>query len=310
VIPKSAMGETSTVKLAHSKSNHIRILDGGMGRELEKIGAPFRQPEWSALSLMQAPELVAQVHQNFVDAGANIITTNTYALVPFHIGQQQFETNAFSLAERAAQIAHTIAKKNNVKVAGCLPPAFGSYKPELFCANALPSILALLIKAQAPYIDYWLIETASSTEEASAVVKLIKLHSTKPIWLSYSLSNRDDFSAPVTLRSQEPLKAILPTLGKVDAVLFNCSQPEEMQAAIAYTREHDPLITIGVYANSFSEHVRTHHANELLSTLREDVTPEKYLTYAKAWVEAGASIVGGCCGIGPEHISALTKGLP
>ena len=113
----------------------------------------------------------------------------------------------------------------------------------------------------------------------------------------------------MTLRSSEPLNAILPTLDNLDAVLFNCSQPEEMEAAIAFTHSHNAHIPIGVYANSFSEHVRKHDANEMLSTLREDVTPEKYLTYAQTWVNAGASIVGGCCGIGPAHIQALAQGL-
>ncbi|MDO6568562.1 homocysteine S-methyltransferase family protein [Alteromonas sp. 1_MG-2023] len=312
----SPTDKTSRLALTQCPSSQIHILDGGLGRELERIGAPFRQPEWSALSLMEAPDLVAQVHQNFVDAGAQIITTNTYALVPFHIGQQQFTEKAFDLAEHAAKIAKTVANKNNaiahndkVVVAGCLPPAFGSYKPELFCAEKLASILLPLIEAQAPYIDFWLVETISSVEEAIAVTSLIKQHSSKPIWLSYSLSNRQDFSKPVTLRSNEPLSAILPTLDSIDAVLFNCSQPEEMEAAIAFTRNHNADIPIGVYANSFSEHVRVHDANEMLSTLREDVTPEKYLAYAQKWVAAGASIVGGCCGIGPAHIKALAQGL-
>jgi S-methylmethionine-dependent homocysteine/selenocysteine methylase len=308
VVTTTLTGKTASASSTTASSNVV-ILDGGLGRELERVGAPFRQPEWSALSLMEAPDLVAQVHHNFVDAGAKIITTNTYALVPFHIGQKQFDEQAFSLAERAASIASTVAKKNDISVAGCIPPAFGSYKPELFCAEQLSSILLPLIEAQTPYIDFWLVETVSSVEEASAVTSLIKEHSSKPIWLSYSLSNRHNFSNPVTLRSGESLNAILPTLDNLDAVLFNCSQPEEMEAAITFTHLHNTDMNIGVYANSFSEHVRKHDANEMLSTLREDVTPEKYLAYAQTWVNAGATIVGGCCGIGPDHIKALAKGL-
>lgn len=308
MVTTTLTGKTASASSTTASSN-VLILDGGLGRELERVGAPFRQPEWSALSLMEAPDLVAQVHQNFVDAGAKIITTNTYALVPFHIGQKQFDEQAFSLAARAASIASTVAKKNDISVAGCIPPAFGSYKPELFCAEQLSSILLPLIEAQTPYIDFWLVETVSSVEEASSVSALIKEHSSKPIWLSYSLSNRHNFSNPVTLRSGESLNAILPTLDNLDAVLFNCSQPEEMEAAITFTHLHNTDMNIGVYANSFSEHVRKHDANEMLSTLREDVTPEKYLAYAQTWVNAGATIVGGCCGIGPDHIKALAKGL-
>ena len=81
------------------------ILDGGMGRELKKIGAPFRQPEWSALSLMEAPEQVVAAHQSFIKAGAQVITTNNYAVVPFHIGHQRFEEEGERLTALAGQLA-------------------------------------------------------------------------------------------------------------------------------------------------------------------------------------------------------------
>ena len=119
----------------------IQILDGGMGRELKKIGAPFRQPEWSALALMQSPELVSDVHTHFLNAGAAVITTNTYALVPFHIGDQTFNEQAFKLAETAAKLARDAVnaqqgeQEGNLSVAGCIPPAFGSYRPDLFDAS-------------------------------------------------------------------------------------------------------------------------------------------------------------------------------
>lgn len=58
----------------------VVILDGGMGRELARRGAPFRQPEWSALALMEAPHTVSEVHEAFIHSGAEVITTNSYAL--------------------------------------------------------------------------------------------------------------------------------------------------------------------------------------------------------------------------------------
>lgn len=67
-----------------------RILDGGMSRELLRLGAELKQPEWSALALMNSPDIVREVHQEFIAAGAQIITTNSYALVPFHIGEERF----------------------------------------------------------------------------------------------------------------------------------------------------------------------------------------------------------------------------
>lgn len=294
------------------REKHITILDGGMGRELKRIGAPFRQPEWSALALMQTPELVREVHAHFLEAGASVITTNAYALVPFHIGEKTFNEQAFKLAEIAARLAREAVTAQQAKqsskltVAGCIPPAFGSYRPDLFDASRLSEILSPLIEAQAPYIDVWLIETASSVEEAEAVVSLIKTLSSRPIWLSFSLQNRASSDEPLTLRSGEPLSDIAYLLSHVDSVLFNCSQPEEMESAITITRQMNATITIGAYANSFSERKRSHEANALLSELRDDVTPERYLDYVQTWIAAGADIVGGCCGIGPEHIKTIS----
>ena len=72
----------------------VTILDGEMGCELHWRGAPFRQPEWSALALMETPEIVRETHLDFLRAGAQVVTTNSYALVPFHIGQERFDAQA------------------------------------------------------------------------------------------------------------------------------------------------------------------------------------------------------------------------
>ena len=81
------------------------ILDGGMGRELQRLGAPFRQPEWSALTLIEAPDLVVDAHRRFIEAGAEIITTNSYAVVPFHIGDELFAERGMELLELSVDLA-------------------------------------------------------------------------------------------------------------------------------------------------------------------------------------------------------------
>lgn len=293
-----------------------------MGRELERLGAPFRQPEWSALALMEAPEYVAQAHQNFIDAGADVITTNAYALVPFHIGQDAFEKQAYDLAANAAQIARQTARKYDyqlsdspiapiftpIKIAGCIPPAFGSYKPELFNFNLMESVVFPIMNAQIPYIDFWLVETISSIHEASAVISMIQTYSDLPIWVSFTLYNREDPTQGVpTLRSGEKLDGIQDVLPHIDAVLFNCSQPEEMNDAIKAVRAMSDDIAIGAYPNAFSETKRTHDANEGLSELRTDITPDRLCAYAEQWIQSGATIIGGCCGITPDHIQALSN---
>ena len=115
----------------------MKILDGGFGRELARRGAPFRQPEWSALALTEAPEIVKEVHLDFIRAGAEVITTNNYAVVPFHIGQERFDAEVKDLVNIAVMQAKTAVEESRKKVliAGCLPPLFGSYRADLFQEN-------------------------------------------------------------------------------------------------------------------------------------------------------------------------------
>ena len=286
------------------------ILDGGTGRELARRGAPFRQPEWSALALIEAPHYVSAVHHSYVDAGADVITTNSYALVPFHIGPKRFAEDGAALAAQAGQLARSVADATPhvVRVAGSLPPVCGSYRPDLVDLDRARPVLETLVIALAPYIDLWLAETLSSLAEAQLTAALTAA-SAKPLWLSFTLEDEAPHNDPV-LRSGEQVTAaarLAVELG-AEALLFNCSQPEVMEAAVRAARATlgaESPIRIGVYANAFPPMAANAEANAGLSPIRTDLTPEGYGRFAAAWRAAGASIIGGCCGIGPEHIAAL-----
>jgi len=291
------------------------LLDGGMSRELQRLGAPFRQPEWSALALIEAPALVGQVHAEFAAAGAEIMTTNSYALVPFHIGEARFRadglalaTLAGTLARQAVDAANAAGPARRCRVAGSLPPIFGSYRPDLFDADRAGAYLAVLIAGLRPAVDLWLGETLSSLAEAQAVVQSVQGDG-KPIWISFTL--QDDAAALADaprLRSGETVAAAAAWAAQagIDAILFNCSRPEVMAPAVAVAaRLGTP---IGVYANAFEAH-QADQANATLSAIRLDLDTTAYCNWADRWVAAGATIIGGCCGIGVRHIQALSQRL-
>jgi S-methylmethionine-dependent homocysteine/selenocysteine methylase len=291
-------------------SGKISILDGGMGRELLRSGAPFRQPEWSALALIEAPDFVARAHRAFADAGAEVLATNSYALVPFHIGDDRFARDGRLLADRAGRLARATAVEVGARVAGSLPPAFGSYRGELADADAAQPILATLVAGLSPHIDLWLAETLSALVEADAARRAIG-DDPRPLWLSFTLADADiPPDRPARLRSGESVAdaaARAAVLG-AEALLFNCSQPEVMEAAVREARAAlAPGIAVGVYANAFPPTPPDAVANSGLSDIRHDLDPEHYLGWARRWVDAGAAIVGGCCGIGPEHIAVLAE---
>ena len=291
----------------------FRIIDGGMGRELLRKGAPFTQPEWSALALMQAPEMVKAVHEDFIAAGAEVITTNTYALVPFHIGEERFFAQGETLAALAGRLAREAADAaDNVWVAGSLPPLFGSYRPDWFDANRAPELGLPLIRAQAPFVDVWLMETQSSLAEVLAWLALLPADG-KPRWVSVTLEDEREVREPC-LRSGESVAEVVKALcaeGSAEAILFNCSLPEVMAAAIKVARTtlntQEKSWHVGVYANAFVAHEADEAlpANDGLDAVREDLSPAAYVDFARCWLAAGADMVGGCCGITPAHIAAL-----
>ncbi|CAG9001162.1 MAG: Homocysteine S-methyltransferase [Candidatus Celerinatantimonas neptuna] len=298
-------------------SHSMTILDGGLGRELARRGAPFKQPEWSALAMIEAPEQVQEVHLDFIRSGAKVITTNSYALVPFHLGEQRFYEKGPSWIRRSGEVARAAADTMaDVKVAGSLPPLFGSYRPDLFDATHVKQIAQPLIDNLSDFVDLWLLETQSMIAETEAVLALLP-NDQKPRWTSFTLDDNHPSEQPHLRSGESVSSAIQAMVGQnVEAILFNCCQPEIILAAIHEASETleklglKDSVRIGGYGNAFdTAQAEDATANEGLDEMRRDLTPDAYLNLAKQWQEAGASIIGGCCGIGPDHIEKLATNL-
>ena len=294
----------------------VTILDGGMSRELQRLGAQLRQPEWSALALIDAPQIVKQVHREFIDAGSDVVTTNSYALVPFHIGEERFRQQGAELIALAGRLAREAADETGgrkITVAGSLPPIFGSYEPQLFQPDRVQDYLSVLVENLAPYVDVWLGETLSLIAEGEAVRTAVE-NTGKPFWISFTLADADESAEPA-LRSGETVEAAAEWAAGsgAAALLFNCSRPEVMRRAVETAARvfaaRGVCLDIGVYANAFDTETDDRAANETLHGTRADLTDDRYGTFACDWVEAGATMVGGCCGIGANHIHRLRERL-
>ena len=211
----------------------ITILDGGMGRELARAGAPFRQPEWSALALIEAPSVVRDAHAAFAAAGADLLTANTYAVVPFHVGEERFAARGRALADLAGRLAREAADgaSRHVRVAGSLPPLFGSYRPDLFDPARAPAIVGEVVRGLAPHVDLWLAETLGSIAEAEAAAAAVAADD-RPLLVSFTLLDGDAAAdAPPRLRSGEPV-----ALAAVRAAARRDRSPLQLQPA----RGHGP----------------------------------------------------------------------
>ncbi|PJG85545.1 homocysteine S-methyltransferase family protein [Conservatibacter flavescens] len=294
----------------------MKILDGGMGRELARRGAPFQQPEWSALALIEQPSAIEEVHSAFIQSGADVITTNSYAVVPFHIGEQRFALKGRDLADLAGRLAKSAVKNSQkqVRIAGSLPPLFGSYRPDLIQQERVKELAQPIIEGLAPYVDFWLFETQSAIIEPVSVLPLLP-QDKRRFWVSFTLEDENPQAEPC-LRSGESVKSAVEKMIELgaEAILFNCCQPEVIGAALEVTRDtltekQATHIEFGAYANAFPPQPKEATANDGLDEIRTDLAPLDYLGWAEKWKATGATIVGGCCGIGPEHISVLAAKL-
>jgi S-methylmethionine-dependent homocysteine/selenocysteine methylase len=273
------------------------------------MGAPFSQPLWSAQALIEAPEYVRQAHCNFIQAGADIITINSYACVPFHLGTELYNQKGPKLATQAAILAREAVQtsdKKTVLVAGSLPPVMGSYRPDLFEPKIAFDVTEQLYAAQDPYCDLWIAETIASIAELKIMLSFVT-QSSKPFYIAFTLSDDVNIKTP-TLRSGEHLSEAIDHLREVDlnGILFNCSIPEVIEPALLMTKTLQDHLTIGAYANSFIPIDHNHKANSTFQSLRS-ISEQTYLHHVQRWYEAGAKIIGGCCGIGPSHIAEIAQ---
>lgn len=289
----------------------IALLDGGLGQEINRRSKKDTHPLWCLKVMFDAPEVIVDVHSEFIDAGARVITLNTYPATPTRMNRDGYGdrfSEAYETAVRLAKnaIAQAGQAGGSVQIAGCLPPLVASYKSQVSrnYAQSLEEYRQIVLQ-QKDVVDLFLIETMSNIEEARAALDAAK-ETILPVYVALSLS--DDLSD--TLRSGEPLEDALAALlpKEPDGILLNCCSPEAITKAMPILAHTG--IRFGGYANGFTS-VEGLQPGGTVDTLtaRRDLSPEAYADFVEQWIEVGATIVGGCCEIGPAHIRHLAHRL-
>lgn len=285
----------------------ITILDGGMGQELLYRGHSGSNGLWSAQALIDAPDVVEEVHRAYVHAGVDVITTNTYSTIPSYLRKADRAADFEALAALAAGIARRAADSatHKVLVAGSLPPLDESYRADLAPPDDVARpIYGALCRALDAHVDLFLCETLSCIREArnAATVACDFAAGLKPVWVSFTLSETPGRG----LRSGESVADAVQALAHlpISALLFNCTTPAAIDEGLRQLRPLTPL-PLGAYANLLHIPDGWTLDNDVHVGRRHE-TPEEYLEHAQRWVALGATIIGGCCGIGPKHIAALT----
>ncbi|TVO62442.1 homocysteine S-methyltransferase family protein [Spiribacter vilamensis] len=279
-----------------------------MGQELRRRSQKPASPLWSTQVMLDEPELVTAAHRDFIDAGAEVITANTYAATPPRLerdGQPDWFESLHAAALDAAHRARDEAGRS-ARVAGCLPPLVASYHADVAPDDATClDDYRRIVSVQASGIDLFIVETMSLTREAVAATRAAR-ESGLPVWVAFTVDDENGHQ----LRSGEPLidaaRAVIDA--GAEAVMANCSFPE------AVTKAMSDLSGLGVpfggYANGFTAAANLQPGGTVDAlTAREELTPTAYAVHVRDWINAGATLVGGCCEIGPAHIAALREML-
>lgn len=317
-----AGGPTKQMSLTNAFANReLLLLDGGTGEELFRRGVPDDRKIWSATALVnsQYHSVLEDVHRSFIEAGSHAITTNSYGVVPGVGFDDHAEVGR--LCKLAGQIARRAASEDNVLVLGSLGPLLESYRADRIMEHEEGvSYYKTMMQAMLRDVDAWIAETSAGLDHCRQVIDAEKELSTQlPVLISYTLN--DDGTC---LRDGTPVaRAILETLDMASSVnlqgiLFNCAQPEAITAAFQKIQRDlgndDSLkhVRFGAYANRLTpiESDWSLSESEGPQPFRRDLQPSDYASVSSTWVNGlGVSMIGGCCGMGPEHIRALRDKL-
>jgi S-methylmethionine-dependent homocysteine/selenocysteine methylase len=297
------------------------VFDGGTGREIERRGGPFRQPEWSALALYEDPALVQRVHESYLEAGASAITTNSYAVIPFHLGLERYKKDSKRLLNLSVDLAHQArGSKKDVSIIGSIPPMCGSYEPEKFDKTLAATLVRDFLKAYRDKVDILLLETIGSVEEAEFYLTIIfhempTWKKTIPVWISFCMAVDCGIKqTPHLLTGASISDAVryLTSKGLLNpeatpVILVNCCDVRLVTNSIQQMVAEVPRsIRVGAYPNAFSI-PPPDAANHTLREVDFNTTPELFKERCMEWVACGATVLGGCCGVGPAHIRAIAS---
>ena len=286
------------------------ILDGAMGSELEKNGAQMDKKLWCGTSSIKFPEIVKKVHEDYIEAGADVITTNTYASTSISMKNYGFENSIEDYNKKSVLIAKKAAENSNkdIAIAGSVSASGSFYK--LGIKTMIPNFNEQLKILTEEGVDLIILEAMSSQAE---IVQAMIECSTKvkvPVWLAIScvidnnsneimLGYNDSIDAPPEV--YENFEKSLKKFSQLHKgpILIAHSNIDVTGKAVKIAKKIFNGI-IGAYPNvGFYE--KPHWIYE------DNMKPEDYLIQAKSWVENGSQIIGGCCGIGPDLIKSLSN---
>lgn len=265
----------------------VVLLDGPLGTELAARGVSTRGPAWSARAISEAPDVIAAIHADYAAAGATVHATATFRTRRRTLGPTWRDAvrDAVALTRGAVPADH--------RVAGSLAPLEDCYRPDLSPPDPGPEHAELAQALAEEGVDLLLVETFPHIGEAVAAVRAARATGL-PVWASLTAGFRADLLTPTEL-ADGARRCV--DVGAA-AVLVNCVPAS---ATLPYVRA---LAGVGA---PFGAYANAGHTDEGIGWVDTDDGPARYARHAATWLDAGATLVGACCGAGPAHVSALAE---
>lgn len=281
------------------------LSDGATGTELQRRGFELPAPLWSAAAITEAPQLLQNIHQDYLKAGAQILTANTFRTTPHVLRQSGQEHAAVELTQKAIAIAQQAIQSESydAKLAVSIAPLEDCYSPD-----RVPNA-AILAEDHARFVqilsqcefDFVLLETQINLTECSIAADL--LHQNQ---IPFALSCVTHPADPTALLSGEKLTDLWNNVLPLQPlwVGVNCVCLEQVPAILkcwkTYSRQHlSSPVRFGIYCNSH----RMLANGQWESSQGESA--EGYMEQAQSWLDQDVAIIGGCCGTTPTYTQQL-----
>ena len=285
-------------------AGEVLIIDGAMGTELQARGVPMHAKAWSGAALKTHPDAVRSTHADYIRAGARVIITNTFAagrhmLEPAGLGEDVAAINR--RAVEVAKEARDEAAEAPVAIAGSICEwvhSEGKWAETENLSASLDEQAGLLADAG---VDLIALEMCQS-EAGSSLAIQAALGTGLPVWLGLSCRRDPDTGRLVTFDAPHgDFEDLAAKLAESDISLINVmhSPIEDIAAGLAVVRRHWPG-PMGAYPESGYFIMPNWQFVEIIA-------PDDLVREAQAWVDSGVQVLGGCCGLGPEHVGALAE---
>ncbi|MFQ5743965.1 MAG: homocysteine S-methyltransferase family protein [Acidobacteriota bacterium] len=274
------------------------VLDGATGTELTRRGIDTSLPLWSARALIEAPETLRQIHRDYLAAGADVITANTFRTHRRSLAAAGLGKRAADLTRQAVEITASVVEETGRGfVAGSVAPLEDCYAPRMVppddqLRQEHREMVRRLMEAG---VDLLLIETMNTVREASIATE-VAVATGLPTMVGLVCGR----SARLLSGESAAAAAAALSLLRPDALAINCTPTPDLHRALGELAAHSDL-PVGAYGN-------VGYADDVQGWVNTDsVDPVAYSKYAERWLQMGVRLVGGCCGTGPAHISALRE---